>query len=60
MMMISVTTCYKDGKAIDSAEFYAIEVACSFIRAMWSSDWADHFVVEGPDWKVIVRRRKHG
>lgn len=41
----------------DHSEWIDTQIACSFINKMWRHEWVTHFVVIGPDWKVIVRRR---
>lgn len=58
--MISVTTCYESGNPVDTGAFPTVDVAVSFVKHMWQREWADHFIVETPEWKIIVRRRKHG
>jgi len=54
-----VTTHYENGAMIGtSSRFDRLSTVQGFISLMWGKNWADHFIVTGPDWKVIVRRNK--
>ena len=54
-----VTTHYENGAMIGTPNpFDRLSTVQGFIQLMWHENWADHFIVTGPDWKVIVRRNK--
>lgn len=56
-----VTTHYENGSEIgEPLGLNDLSTVYDFINMMWPSNWANHFMVTGPGWKVVVRRRKHG
>ena len=53
-----VTTHYENGAEVGvPSHFVQLSTVYNFIDLMWPKNWANHFVVTGPGWKVIVRRK---